>query len=33
MSGNGREYSTKAAVTALPSAADFAFHFSAAIKR
>src|SRR5208337_3683457 len=33
MPGNGREYSTKALVTALPIAADFAFHFSAATKR
>jgi hypothetical protein len=33
MPGSGRAYSTKASVTALPMAADFAFHFSEAIKR
>src|SRR6202795_4340143 len=33
MSGDGREYSIKASVTALPSTADFAFHFSAATRR
>src|ERR1700686_3544201 len=33
ISGNGREYSTRASVTALPSAADFAFHFSVAVRR
>src|SRR6202030_217356 len=33
MPGVGHEYSTKASVTALPSTADFAFHFSAAIRR
>src|SRR6266404_3964638 len=33
MPGIGHEYSTKASVTALPSAADFAFHFSVAIRR
>src|SRR6202140_5663017 len=33
MPGVGHEYSTNASVTALPSTADFAFHFSAAIRR
>src|SRR5208337_1993458 len=33
MSGNGREYSTIASVTAVPITADFAFHFSAATRR
>src|SRR6266404_7228113 len=33
MPGIGHEYSTKASVTALPSTADFAFHFSAATRR
>src|ERR1700686_3055411 len=33
MPGVGREYSTKASVTALPSTADFAFHFSTATRR
>src|SRR2546430_14175512 len=33
MSGEGCEYSIKASVTALPSTADFAFHFSAATRR
>src|SRR5580658_11133984 len=33
MSGSGHEYSTKAAVTAPPSTADFAFHFSEATRR
>src|ERR1700675_28361 len=33
MPGDGREYSIKASVTALPSTADFAFHFSAATRR
>src|SRR5260221_11458494 len=33
MPGDKRAYSTKASVTALPSMADFAFHFSAATRR
>src|ERR1035437_1960534 len=33
MPGNGREYATRASVTARPIAADFAFHFSAATRR
>src|ERR1700680_944323 len=33
MPGVGDEYSTHASVTAWPSAADFAFHFSAATRR
>src|ERR1019366_8441458 len=33
MPGSGHAYSTSACVTAPPIAADFAFHFSAAIRR
>src|ERR1039457_1368696 len=33
MPGNGREYSTRSSVTALPSTADFDFHVSAATRR
>src|SRR5271166_4630762 len=33
MPGSGREYSTRACVTASPITADFAFHFSAATRR